>query len=202
MDTDILILAAGASRRFGGCKLLAEWKGVPLISSALQAAQTASVSAESSIASINVVLGEHATVLQPVIQAQYPGVQLYFCADWAKGLGHSLAFGVAQLPAENAILIMLADQPMINVFDIQYLIARAKEHPSNIICAEFTGTVGVPALFPPGEKAKLLQLRGDRGAKAILKEAGERVLPVPMPHAAMDIDTPDDLARDWKNFLD
>jgi CTP:molybdopterin cytidylyltransferase MocA len=36
-------------------------------------------------------------------------------------------------------------------------------------------------------------LRGDRGAQTLLRRAPDRVVRVPMPSAALDVDTPEDL---------
>ncbi|WP_442800735.1 hypothetical protein [Shewanella sp. AS16] len=49
-----------------------------------------------------------------------------------------------------------------------------------------------------GANAELMTLNGDRGAKALLEQhhkSGERLL-VPLPQAAIDIDTPADL-QSW-----
>ena len=90
---------------------------------------------------------------------------------------------------------MLADQPLITSDDLWNLLGAAQRYPEKIICAQFDATLGVPALFPQGEKTKLLYLNGDQGAKNILLNAGDKVLPVPLPNAALDIDTRDDLQR-------
>ncbi len=43
--------------------------------------------------------------------------------------------------------------------------------------------------------AALEALHGDRGARALFHQHPERVQRVPMPEAAVDVDTPEDLAR-------
>jgi molybdenum cofactor cytidylyltransferase len=43
--------------------------------------------------------------------------------------------------------------------------------------------------------AELAALQGDRGARTVLARYSERVVAVPMPSAALDVDTPDDLGR-------
>ena len=54
-------------------------------------------------------------------------------------------------------------------------------------------TTGAPAIFPRWTFGDLLELRGDRGAQMLLRRYSDRVVRVPMPRAAIDIDTPEDL---------
>jgi molybdenum cofactor cytidylyltransferase len=53
--------------------------------------------------------------------------------------------------------------------------------------------MGVPAIFPRTMFRELAQLRGDVGARALLRRNADRVVRVPMPSAAVDVDTPEDL---------
>lgn len=190
---DVLIMAAGGSHRFGRCKLLADFRGAPLLSHALNTAGEFARQRPELVASVNVVVGGYATEIQEALKrwGDQPGI--FQCPDWAWGLGHSLAFGVRQLPAENAVLIMLADQPLVGVADLDRLLVSALAHPEKITCAEFSATLGVPALFPPSFKPQLVTLQGDRGAKALLLQSSEQVVSVAVPHAALDIDTQDEL---------
>lgn len=186
-------MAAGGSRRFGGCKLLAEFRGAPLLSYALNTAAAISRAQPESISSVNLVLGGYADEIRAAVEQRHFAVNIFQCPDWASGLGHSLAYGVAQLPVENAVLIMLGDQPLVDAADLDGLLNSSKEHPGKIICAEFSSTLGVPAFFPAYFKPRLLQIKGDRGAKSILMNEREYVIAVSMQGAGMDIDFPADL---------
>lgn len=190
---DILIMAAGGSRRFGSCKLLANFRGAPLVNYALETALELSRTHPGIISSVNLVFGGHANEIGTFLESRCNQVRILHCPDWDKGLGHSLAFGVAQLPAENAVLVMLADQPLIEVADLEALLRGVEKNPEKIICAEFLFTLGVPAVFPSHMKKSLLQLQGDKGAKALLMGESDRVVTIPISSAASDIDTPDDL---------
>lgn len=193
MAVDVLILAAGAGRRFGGNKLLALWRGRPLLDYVLEKAKSLDA------ASVNLVSGAYATELENFLARQNYfnnppdiGNKHFFYADWQLGMGNSLAFGVAQLPQQNAVLVLLADQPLIELADLQKMLALGQQRPTQIICAEFAGTRGVPALFPPEYKNRLSVLSGDRGAKALLSQTD--VITLPLANAAVDIDLPADLA--------
>jgi molybdenum cofactor cytidylyltransferase len=194
-QVDMLIMAAGGSRRFGSCKLLADFRGAPLLSYVLNTAIEISRRHGECMSSINLVVGGYATEIRDAVNQWGTPVNIFHCTDWALGLGHSLAFGVGQLPTENAVLIMLADQPLINAEDVERLLVSARENPQKIICAEFSSTVGVPAFFPADFKPQLLQIEGDRGAKSMLMKERETVISVSLPRAAADIDIPDDLEK-------
>ena len=52
----------------------------------------------------------------------------------------------------------------------------------------------MPALFPRTQFPRLAALRGEQGARQLLRGGGVRIVGVPMPGGAQDIDTPEDLA--------
>lgn len=189
MGLDILILAAGAARRFGGNKLLARWRGHPLLEHVLAAAESVRAN------SINLVFGAYADEVQAYLQSRPAAshIKHFVNADWQSGMGSSLAFGIAQLPQENAVLVLLADQPLIAPADLQNILALGQKNPHKIICAEFSATRGPPALFPAQYKNELRLLAGDRGAKALLHSAD--VLTISVAAAAVDIDSPPDLSQ-------
>jgi len=193
MPLDVLILAAGAARRFGGNKLLALWQGRPLLAYILE--KSALLGADS----INLVTGAYAPELEDFLRKEgylntldRPAVKQLFYSDWQLGMGNSLAFGVVHLPPQNAVLILLADQPLIAPADLQKMLVLGRQNPAKIVCAEFSGTRGVPALFPSKYKNQLRLLSGDRGAKALL--SAKDVVTLPLANAAIDIDLPSDLA--------
>jgi molybdenum cofactor cytidylyltransferase len=60
--------------------------------------------------------------------------------------------------------------------------------------------VGVPAIFPRVCFSELAELRGDHGARLILERNNYRLVRVPMSNAAIDLDTPEDLAALTERF--
>jgi molybdenum cofactor cytidylyltransferase len=58
------------------------------------------------------------------------------------------------------------------------------------------GRWGNPVVWPREFYADILELSGDRGARALLDQYSSRITEVPCedPGVLMDIDTPDDLA--------
>lgn len=193
MTLDCLILAAGSASRFGGCKLLADWQGQPLIAASLSAARALKPK------KIIIVAGAFYSQLKKseLIEAQLniDSVELIEFRDWQLGMGHSLAFGVSQMPSDNPVLILLGDQPLINVQDLRNLYSAWCAQPTKIACSMFANSIGVPAIFPVRFKTELLACTGDRGAKKLLMRYADELIKVPMPNAEFDVDTPTDLEK-------
>lgn len=195
INIDCLILAAGAARRFGGCKQLADWEGRPLLAASIAAARALQP------ARIVVVAGAFYTQLLqalPELEAaptkhRHRPVELLEFRAWDLGLGHSLACGIRQLQSGNPVLVLLGDQPLVSAQDLRNLYRTWRRNPDKIACASFANTLAVPAIFPAQYKARLYQCRGERGAKTLLLGGAGQVLPVAMPAAEFDVDTPADL---------
>ncbi len=181
-----IVLAAGASRRFGSHKQLVRIAGRPLLHKAVTNASEVTGSA------LIVVLGSGAAELAPLLKHS-PG-SILVNQNWREGLSSSIRTGIAHLPLGCAgVLLMLADQPAVSVDDLKRLAGTWRKQPQYCAAALYAGTIGVPAIFPRTMFPQLLQLRGDSGARSLLRRHSDRVARVPMPSAALDLDTPEDL---------
>ena len=183
-ETAILLLAAGASSRFGGPKALAPWHGGTLLSRAIATAQMVAQSR------LLVVLGGHAEALRPALA----GVATVYNENWEQGLGTSIACGMwaAQVHSPGCVIVLPVDQPLVTAAHLAALVAAAQTGSG---CA-FTrdGSVwGPPAAFAPSWFPLLLKLKGDRGLKAVTGQ--EDIVLIEASGQLADIDTPADLAR-------
>jgi len=186
-----LLLAAGGATRFGSPKVLATYRGEPLVRRA------AHLLIPRCPAGVLVVVGASATGVRGALAADVAGgsVALVDNPDWSQGLSTSLVRGVADLPpAVDAVLILLCDQPAITGDDLDALIAAWQVEPALIAAAGFSGRLGPPVIIPRSFWPQLAALRGDQGARSLLEWHAEHTTVV-MPHAALDVDTPEDLAR-------
>jgi molybdenum cofactor cytidylyltransferase len=117
-----------------------------------------------------------------------------FNPDHAQGMASSIRAGLAHAPFDaRGALIALADQVAVTADDLRQLVLRWEQQPDHIVAAMYEDTIGVPAIFPADLFRELAELTGDRGARVLLSRYPERVIGVPMPSAAQDIDTPGDL---------
>jgi CTP:molybdopterin cytidylyltransferase MocA len=182
----VLLLAAGAARRFGSPKQLAPVDGQPLLRRAVDLATAVAGP------SVTVVLGAHAARIAPMLKRSSTGVVIN--QHWEEGLASSLREGMRALPAGcDGVLILLADQAAVTASDLGRLISTWQEQPESLVAATYNGHTGVPAIFPRWAFAEFSALRGDAGARQLLARHTDRLLRIPIPSAAIDIDTPEDL---------
>jgi molybdenum cofactor cytidylyltransferase len=181
-----IVLAAGAATRFGSAKQLVRIGDRPLLT--LIAGRAAEVVGHA----LTVVLGARAAELAPLLKHS-PGA-VVVNRDWREGLASSIRAGVARLPPScDGVLLLLADQACVTAEDLRRLAGAWRREPLSVAAARYGATVGVPAIFPRHLFAELSELKGDSGARALLKRHADRLVKVPMPSAAFDLDTPDDL---------
>lgn len=188
MRIGAVILAAGSSSRLGQPKQLLTVDGETLLRRAVRIAEQASADP------VIVVLGAHAERLRKEL-AGTTATPVY-CERWQDGMGASLAAGVAALPPElDAALILLCDQPRVQTAHLRQLIARAEETAALIVAASYNNGLGAPALFRRALFANLQTIPGDKGARYLIQQHRAQTIAFPLPEAADDVDTPDDLER-------
>jgi molybdenum cofactor cytidylyltransferase len=182
----VVVLAAGASTRFGGTKQLVRVDGRPLLHTVVSRA------VELAGHSVTVVLGSHAGELAPLLKHSPASVTVN--RDWAEGIASSIREGVGHAPnSADAIMFVLADQAAVTTEDLRRLAGAWRRSPSCIAAAQYSGGVGVPAVFPRWCFRELNELRGDRGAQLLLQRHVDRMVRLAMPSAELDIDRPEDL---------
>lgn len=187
----VVLLAAGASRRFGSPKQLARVGGESLLR---RMARTALACRP---AGCVVVLGARA----PRLRRELAGLDVRVVVNlrWRDGLSRSLAAGVAALPPDaRGALVVLADQAALGPADLEMLCACWRRTPRRILAACVDGTFCPPAIFPVSAFPALRRLRGDRGARDLLRDPRRRAVGLQLPGAALDVDTPSDLAAVWR----
>ncbi len=181
-----VVLAAGASVRFGSAKQLVRIGGRPLLHTVVTRASEVAGTA------VTVVLGARAAELAPLLR--HSPVSIVINRDWPEGLASSIRAGVTRLPGTcTGVMLVLADQAAVTAEDLKRLAAAWRRQPDYIAAALYRATTGVPAIFPRSCFSDLAELRGDVGARAVLRRNPDRVVRVPMESAAFDLDTPEDL---------
>jgi molybdenum cofactor cytidylyltransferase len=182
-----LLLAAGESARFGGCKQLAQIDGVPMLQRSLKTLQP--LFAER----LYCVLGARSEQLLPLANSYAEVIEH---PDWARGMGSSIAAGMHALQAAgeyDGVLIALADQIGLATQDYARLLQALDGE--RIVAAEYAGRHAVPAIFPRSLFTELATLDGDSGGRNLLRQHAGSLIGVPMPAAQWDVDTPSDLQR-------
>lgn len=191
-----VVLAAGASRRFGADKLLHPVKvgdgAKPLIACSLLPWLEA-------FSQVTVVVRADSDELRrQVEQALGPekaaGIRWRICPDAVLGMSASLAAGVAYNPSADGWLIGLADMPAVPsaiIGEVRDAIASG----SPLAAPYCDGQRGHPVGFAARYRNELLALQGDTGAREILKREAGSLLRIDTtdPGIFTDIDIPEDL---------
>lgn len=182
-----VILAAGASRRFGAPKQLARFAGQPLILRVCEIALAAELQP------LVVVLG--ACAEDVAARIQHLPVECAYNDQWASGMASSLRCGIQHLERithSQAAAISLVDQPLIDAAHLKALCALRARAQVHIAATRYGDTLGAPAVFARALFDQLCALRGDRGAGALIRASASRVA-LAFEDAAIDIDRPEDL---------
>lgn len=188
-----VLLAAGASRRFGDeNKLAAKLDGEPLVR------HVARILSESGIGDIVVVTGHDRETVEDALD----GLPLRFVhnEDWSSGMGRSIARGIRALrPDTPATFIVPGDMPYLTVALLEALAGRFTDAEGSAIVAPTTenGEQRNPVLWPRRWFDDLASLDGPEGGKALLRHHWNEVLRVPVAENSVftDIDTLDDLPK-------
>lgn len=187
MSVAALVLAAGASRRFGQPKQLVSVDGMPLVRCIAERARAA-------CPDVCVVLGSCSDRVALALSGL--DVALVYATDWFAGMGASLRAGVAwaEAASHDSVIILTCDQPRLTSAHVAALVSAHEAHAGALVASRYADTLGVPAVFGRAHFPALLALGGDRGARALLRSHPD-VVAIDWPDGALDIDTPADLAR-------
>ena len=179
-----VIMAAGSAARYGENKLAAEFRGKAVIEYALDAAK----------------IDLFDTVL---VVTQYPEIEKlaknrgYYAVrnehpDW--GISHTIALGTTLLESHDAILFLVADQPLLTSRSVLRVVSAWLSHPEKICGAGCGGKRGNPNIFPAAYFEELKKLRGDCGGNAVIRCHEDAFFLVEIPQAELsDCDTPEAL---------
>jgi 4-nitrophenyl phosphatase len=185
-----IILAAGASTRFGRPKQLLDWGGVPLLGHVADEALSAG------LAPVVVVLGSQAEAAREALGERL--VHAVMNWRWAEGLSTSVQVGLAALPTQTeAAILMQCDQPLLTADLLRALVTRFEETGVAIVHPTHAGRRGTPTLFARRLFPELAAVSGDQGGRALVaRHAGEvATVEVADPDVLADVDTPADFER-------
>ena len=178
-----LVLAAGAARRFGAPKQLADLDGVPLLEHALRTMTSAPVGR------VVVVLGAGADEVAAGVDLH--GADPVVCGRWEEGQSASLACGLAELTGCEAVVVTLGDQPRVSPEAIRRVISA--RNGAAAVRATYNGNPGHPVLLERRLFEQLRNVSGDKGARNLLLSVNVLDLPCDDLGGGEDVDTPAEL---------
>jgi len=192
-----VVLAAGMSTRMGRNKLLLTFRDKPLVVHAVDTLLA------SKAGEIIVVLGYESEKVWDRLE-DYAGqvsnggqrrrLRLVKNPDYRDGLSTSVRTGVqAVSPEAEAIMIYLADQPLLEPGDVDRIIeafASAKADDKMIVVPFFKEERGNPVILDASLRDSILGIIGDVGCKGVIKRYPEKVYAIEMEndHVVRDVD--------------
>ena len=186
-----IVLAAGGSARLGRPKQLLTRDGEALVRRAVRLAAATHPSR------LVVVTGAHEREVAAALQVIAVDLRLERVAnaEWPKGLSTSLAAAANALHGLDApSLVLVCDQPALREDHLRALLDGAAHAPSGCAATRHGIRLGVPAVVSARLLAQSRELHGDAGLGARLS-ALDGVWVLDAPELALDVDTPDDVAR-------
>ena len=179
-----LVMAAGASRRFGDAdkRVTTLPDGHPLLAATVDSLRKAFRDVRTVIRSGDTLAELQLPEHTPIIRA--------LNASW--GMGSSIADAVGTLEGEatDAVAICLGDMPWVRADTLRRLVRDATA--GNIVRPTHNGRPGHPVLFGRAYWHELGQLTGDQGGRDLIRHHWSqcRHLPVDDPGILADLDHP------------
>jgi molybdenum cofactor cytidylyltransferase len=183
-----IILAAGGSKRFGESKLLARWKGKPLVRHAAEIGLAAGISP------IMVVTGAE----DERVRSALAGLPVGFIhnVDWAAGQSTSVRAGIQALDERvGSAIFLLGDQPFVTPEIIRAEVYRHRVTLAPVIAPRIGDRRANPVLFDRVTFPDLLGLVGDTGGRAIFQKYPLEYVDWSDERLLLDVDTPEDYRR-------
>jgi len=183
-----ILLAAGASKRFGSDKLMHTLAGTTPV------AVAALANLRSAIPHVIAVVRPGVPLLENRLSEA--GATVILCANADEGMGASLATAVGASGDVAGWVIALADMPYIRPETIAKIAASLAEG-APIVAPSYRGERGHPVGLSARFRAQLEALGGDEGARSVLRQHAQlvKLIEVDDPGVCRDIDTPADLQR-------
>ncbi|MGH7712770.1 MAG: nucleotidyltransferase family protein [Gemmatimonadaceae bacterium] len=183
-----IVLAAGLARRFGSAKPLALYEAKPLVRHVVDRLAVADVT------DVIVVVPRPAAAYASALAGTRARTVVNEAP--ADGMSSSLHVGLSALdPWTQAVLVALADQPMIEPDVLVSMIREWRASRSPIVAPVYRGERGHPVLFAAAVFPELRAVSGDRGARDVIERDQRRVRLMAIDRdLPRDIDTPEDLA--------
>lgn len=179
-----VVLAAGASTRFGECKQLLDWQGEPMMT------HVTDVALEAGLNPVIVVLGCEFEETYRAL-GDRPVLKLINWR-WDEGLSSSVQTGLSAIPPEvESAVFLQSDQPGITPGLLRAMVGKSERSNGAIVRPVYKDRGGTPVLFPRRFFGELAAVTGDEGGRSLLRRHRDEVETVTVedPDILTDIDT-------------
>ena len=178
-----ILLAAGQSKRMKNeNKLIKNFKGKPLINHILSSL------IKSKVNKIFIVVGYQN---QKIKKIAYKNKKIIFVTNlnYKKGISSSINSGLKKISKKNiGFLIVHADMPLISKTILNTLCSALKSKNKEIFVPVYKKKVGNPLAFKYSMIKSLKKIKGDKGAKKLIRSNKRKVQLVKMKSKSILID--------------
>lgn len=176
-----IFLAAGESKRMGKPKLLLPFGSSTILEQAIDNLLNSRVD------EVIVIVGDRAQKMIDKIASR--PVKIAINPLYHEGMGTSIVKGLSLINDKSqAVMLVLADQPLIDSATINKLIETFLSHDKGIVIPAYQGRRGHPIIFSIKYREALLRLRGDVGGRQIIKEHPDDILEVAVNSQGVNVD--------------
>ena len=188
----IIVVAAGRGSRFAAAAPVAADAPIKLVQpfgASTVLGTTVRNAVQSQLPVVVVTTAELVPVLSAVIAQR--DVVVLSEEEAARGMGHSIAAGVAERSGAPGWLVLPGDMPLVQPGTLLAVATALEHHP--VAYAQHKGRRGHPVGFSSELYSELVLLKGDEGARRIVARYPAFGVELPDRGALIDIDTPADL---------
>lgn len=154
----LVLMAAGASSRFGSNKLMVKFQGKSLIERALNAVPRQRFERMA-------VVSQHKDILD---MAEKLGMRAALNTRPDLGVSRTIALGLDAMEGMDAVMFMVADQPCLTHSSVEAQIDFFLRQPDSIVAMGFGKRRGNPVIFPSRYFEELRELQGDAGGSFVI----------------------------------
>jgi len=159
-----ILLAAGQSRRLKSeNKLIKLYKKKPLINYSLKTLH------KSKVDKVVIVLGHQKNELKKIIKKNKKNIFI-FNKDYRKGMASSIKAGLKKVSkSDKGFIIVQSDMPFIKLSEINKIYNSIKSQKFLVYALRYKNRVGNPIGFDISVVKKFKRIKGDVGAKFMVK---------------------------------
>jgi molybdenum cofactor cytidylyltransferase len=189
-----IILAAGMSTRFGQLKQLLKVGDSTILSMVINA------TLKSDLDKVVLVLGHQSESIRACLAQTLSDSRLRMVVNplYQEGMSTSLQRGLSEVKDEfQSIMIFMGDQPLLTSETINTILRRFRASDKDICVPVHEGKRGLPVCFSRRFYDEILEVRGDQGAREVIRNNPKDVLAIEInePDCFLDIDNAGDFER-------
>lgn len=195
MTIAAVILAAGMATRMGSVKQLLPWGKSTILGS------TIDLYAKANVDKIIVVVGYYAPEIMKALHNK--PVKWVINKEFQSGMASSLQAGIKALDKEDEVCLLgLGDTPLLRYKTINQIIEAHQFHQAQIVVPYYGEQSGHPILVTSQLFSELLKVRGDVGARFVIKAHNKSVfrLEVDDEGVIIDLDTQESYQTYYNKF--